>query len=541
MHLNLTFHGAAGCVTGSCAELGLPGGRVLVDCGMFQGSKTLKALNYGPFPFEPGDIDAVLLTHAHIDHSGLLPKLIRHGFKGGIYATSATRELCEVMLADAAGIQESEVRRLNRRNERRGRALVEPIYTRHDAEKVMSLFRVLKLGETRTIVPGLSARFWEAGHILGSASIEVMAEAEGETTRLLFSGDVGSGGSEFLPDPDGPAGLDHLVMESTYGARERPPLDSAMRRAALAQDVIAAHARGGPLIMPAFALERSQELLADLIELADSGSLPPTDIFLDSPLAIEATNIFRQHGWNRASGRNPFTALHPGGRLRFIDQPGESDGLERLKGWHIIMAASGMCDAGRIRSHLKRHLWRPQSTILLTGFQAAGTLGRLLQDGESAVRIQGEEIKVRAKIRSLDIYSAHADATALEAWAKARRPVQGKTFLCHGEPAAAAALRDRLAGAGFAIDNLVIPGLDQRFELRGRNAQIQDNIQRIDPAGAAADWHNLRSRLLLELDSAMEDSRSDAERENLLLRLAAALHGAGGRRPRTGLPDGAEP
>ncbi|WP_308238143.1 MBL fold metallo-hydrolase [Phenylobacterium sp. J367] len=225
MTVQLTFHGAAGCVTGFCARLQTPRATMLIDCGMFQGSKTLKALNYEPFPFKARDVDAVLLTHAHIDHSGLLPKLMRAGFEGPVLATSGTRDLCAVMLPDAGDIQESEVRQLNRRNERRGRPLVEPIYTARDGADAVELFRTVRLGREVDVAPGVQAVFWEAGHILGSTSVEVRVATEEGPLTLLFSGDLGPGGRDYAPDPKGPAGVDHLILESTYGARERPALD----------------------------------------------------------------------------------------------------------------------------------------------------------------------------------------------------------------------------------------------------------------------------------------------------------------------------
>lgn len=274
MTLDLTFHGGAGCVTGFCARLTTEKASVLIDCGMFQGSKTLKALNYGRFPFDATEIDAVLLTHAHIDHSGLLPKLLRAGFKGPILATAGTRDLCAVMLPDAGDIQESEVRHLNRRNEQRGREPVEPIYTVRDAERTLELFQPVKLGREVEVAPGITARYWEAGHILGSASIEVRVETSEGPVTLLFSGDLGPGGRDFLPDPQGPSGVDYLVLESTYGDRPRTPLDPASRRRLLAQELRDAQKAGGPLLIPAFAVERSQELLADLQILTHEERFP---------------------------------------------------------------------------------------------------------------------------------------------------------------------------------------------------------------------------------------------------------------------------
>jgi metallo-beta-lactamase family protein len=529
MSVSLAFHGAAGCVTGSCYRLTTPRARLLVDCGMFQGAKSLKQLNYDRFPFDPRELDGVLLTHAHIDHSGLLPKLARAGFRGPIWATAGTRDLCEVMLADSAHIQESEVEQLNRRNQRRGRATVEPIYTRRDADRTMELFRRVKLGDLVEVAPGVAARWWNAGHLLGSASIEVMVEDEGAPLRLLFSGDIGPGGRDFLADPEGPAGVDHLVMESTYGDRERPAITPEERRAQLAAEIRAAYDAGGPLLVPAFAVERTQELLADILQVMHEGQAPSADVFLDSPLAIEATDVFLKRGYSGRTGRNPFEALHAGERLRFTATPQESDGLERVTGWCVIMAASGMCDAGRIRKHLKRLLWRRETTVLLSGFQVQGTLGRFLADGVRRVRIQGEDIRVAARIRSLDIYSGHADAGGLVAWAKARAPVAGRLFICHGEPTASEALARRLAAAGLDAASLIRPAIDQRFELRHAAAEplAPDTRRRAPAAPAGLDWHNARAALFGDLDAALEAAPDEAARAALIERLRQAL--AGGR------------
>jgi len=521
----ITFHGAAGCVTGFCAELRSSNARVLVDCGMFQGSKTLKALNYDDFPFEASRIDAVLLTHAHIDHSGLLPKLMRAGYTGPIYATAATRDLCEVMLADAGGIQEGEVRDLNRRNQRRGRPLVEPIYTAQDAKRLMPQFQTVKFGESNVIAGDISATWWPAGHILGAGSIAVDIDADDGPMKLLFSGDLGPGGSEFVAEPESPSGFDHLVIESTYGDRDRIATDPVNRRRALAAELREAHAAGGPLLIPAFAVERSQELLMDILAVMDSGEAPAGDVFLDSPLAIKATDVFLDRGWNRTTGRNPFESLRHSPHLRFLNKPAESDTLDRLKGWHVILAASGMCDAGRIRKHLKRLLWRRECTVLLSGYQAVGTLGRLLAEGAERVSIQGEEVRVRARVRMFDAYSGHADATGLVTWAKARLPVSGSVFIVHGEPNAAFGLRERLAAAGFAAEKLVIPALDDCFRLERAGSETEQSGKRRLPGEATArlDWHNGRASFLLGLNAALEQAPDDAAREALLSRLAGML------------------
>lgn len=524
MPIDLTFHGAAGCVTGSCARLTTEHASVLIDCGMFQGPKPLRALNYERFPFDVGAIDAVLLTHAHIDHSGQLPKLMKAGFGGPVWATAGTRDLCGVMLPDAGDIQESEVRHLNRRNQQRGRDPVEPIYTARDAERCLDLFRTTKLGRDVDVAPGITARYWEAGHILGSASIELRVESEGETVSLLFSGDLGPGGRDFLPDPQGPAGIDHLVIESTYGSRVRPALDPAARRRLLAEELKAAQQAGGPMLIPAFAVERSQELLADLQILIREGEVPEVDIFLDSPLAIEATEVFRRHGWSPAIQRNPFEDLYASGRLMFLREPWESDRLERLRGWHIILAASGMCDAGRVRKHLKRLLWRRDATVLLPGYQAAGTLGRYLAEGAKAVKVQGEDIMVRARIRSLDVYSGHADQTALVGWAAARAPVAGSVFLVHGEPEGLAGLREALAAAGVPADRLATPALDEAYRLTRVTATAGEGGRRIAPTSATGpDWHNARARLLLDLDARLQALPDEAARQALLSALAGVV------------------
>ena len=527
MTVTLSFHGAAECVTGFCARLQTDTATVLVDCGMFQGPKTLKALNYGPFPFDPAGVDAVLLTHAHIDHSGLLPKLMKAGFDGPVYASSPTRDLSRILLADSGDIQENEVRHLNRRNQQRGRPVVEPIFTAADARRTLELFRDVKLHEPVCAAPGVTARFWNAGHILGSTSVEVVVEDPAGPIRLLFSGDLGPGGREYAPDSEGPSGVHHLVLESTYGDRERAPLDGPARRRLLAGELQDAHAAGGPVLIPAFAVERAQELLADLLMLMREGQVPQGPVFLDSPLAIEATDIFLKRGWNVDAGRNPFEALRDAEQLRYLEKPWESDQLDRLSGWHLILAGSGMCDAGRVRKHLKRLLWRREATVLITGFQAAGTLGRLLTEGRKRVRIQGDDVRVNARVRTLDVYSAHADANGLVAWASARGPVAGKLFLAHGEPDNQAGLKARLVRAGLEETKIVIPSLDEAFVLEGAQAQpAAAQARRLRSGSATAlDWHNARAELLGELEDRLQDAPDDAARLALIQAMERALQG----------------
>lgn len=521
----LSFHGAAGCVTGSCMLLQTEAASILIDCGQFQGPKTLKALNYEPFPFDPRKIDALLLTHAHIDHSGLVPKLGLAGFTGPVLATPGTIDLCRVMLPDAGAIQEMEVEQLNRRNQRRGMAPVSPIYTRRDAEACLDLFQPLALSEWRDVARGVRVRMWNAGHILGAASIEVELTDGQEKQTALFSGDIGPGGSTFVEDPEGPSGVDHLVLESTYGDTDRPPLSAVARKEALLQEALAAHARGGPLLIPAFAVERTQELIVDLVDLMNENRAPPGPIFLDSPLAIRASKVFFRHGHD-GDGVNRFANVHEHGWLHFTEGVNESRAIERMRGWHVIIAASGMCDAGRVRHHLKRLLWREQATVLLAGHQAIGTLGRLLQDGKRAVRIQGDDITVRAEIRALQAYSGHADAPGLERWAKARGPVRGGIFLTHGEPDSSEGLRRRLVSLGLADGHIMTPALDSTYALhRGEPPKtVGDLSQRIpQQAVAQLDWHNERAELMAQVQARLRDAASDEERSDLLRRLRDAL------------------
>ncbi len=529
MSLTLSFHGAAECVTGFCARLTGEDFDILIDCGMFQGSKTLKALNYKPFPFDIEHIDAVLLTHAHIDHSGMLPKLMKAGYKGPIHATTQTRDLCAVMLADSGQIQESEVFHLNRRNQQRGLDLVEPIYTARDAERAMQLFETVKFDQIFEVAPGVRARFWHAGHMLGAASVEVIIGSGDTAEHILFSGDLGAGGQEYLPEPTGPTNIRHLVLESTYGDREREPSNTTKRRRLLAEELRLAHAAGGPLLMPTFAVGRAQELLLDLLAVMQSGEAPACEIFLDSPLAIEATQVFLEHGWNRDTQYNPFEAITDASNIRNLVKPRESDRLEKLRGWHIVMAGSGMCDAGRIRRHLKRLLSNNDVTVLITGYQAMGTLGRLLVEGKKLVSIQGEEIRVRAAIRVLDVYSAHADATGLVHWAQDRMPISGKIFLAHGEPEGLKGLATRLADAGFAKENIIIPTLDESFKLAGPKAEAVPGAAPRLPAGVAAmmDWHNARADLMARIRTRLEDAPDETARQGLLKALEAALAESG--------------
>jgi metallo-beta-lactamase family protein len=528
MPLRLTFHGASRCVTGSCFRLETDHGQLLVDCGMFQGPKSEKELNYRPFPFVPHDLGAVILSHAHIDHSGLLPKLTRHGYRGPIYATSATMDLAAVMLPDSAYIQESEVEQLNRRNARRHRPAVEPIYRLADATRCVEQFREAAYGAWFEPLPGVRARFWNAGHLLGSASIEVEAKDGERTVRILFSADIGPDYKLLHPDPTGPTGLDYILCEGTYGDRDRIDATAENRRIVLRDEVRAAINPKGALLIPSFAVERAQELISDLVQLMREGQLPEIPIYVDSPLAAKATKVFADHAADLEAGDDLVRGLRSR-NVRFTESVEESKALDRLDHFHIVIAASGMCEAGRIRHRLKNWLWRDEATVLLVGFQAQGTLGRILKDGATEVRIQGEAFKVRARIRSIDLYSGHADGPELAEWIRERLPLRHQLFLIHGEVPALLGLQARVEGM-IDPSRIVLPAIDQSFELTpsGARALTAAPPPRVEPEAVGhLDWHNDVSRLILDVNDALAKVPDDKARGVLIRRLRGALEEAG--------------
>ncbi len=527
MAMRMKFCGAAGTVTGSCYWIEHEKGAFIIDCGMFQGSKTLKELNYGEFAFPPEKADFLLLTHAHVDHSGLVPKLLGAGFRGKIFATEGTCDLLQFMLPDSGYIQETEVSFLNRRNAQRGREPVEPIYTSEDGEAAAE--KIIPKNYQRWFEPGpgVRARFWNAGHILGAASIEIeieTGESDERVMRMLFSGDIGPEHKLFHPDPDAPSNLDYVICESTYGARKRPSLPPKKRRERLAGIVNKAMGRGGVLVIPAFSVERTQELLADLSLLMRHDKIKESLIFLDSPLAIKATEAFKRHA-DELEDLGEDGDLFDNPALHFTGGVDESKAINNYENGVIIIAASGMCDAGRIRHHLKRRLWDEKNTILLTGYQAPGTLGSVLEAGARAVRIQGEEILVNAHIQSIDFYSGHVDADGLFDWMMARKPVTRGVFLTHGESEGANALRDRLVAAGFDEERVIIPRLDDEVDLLGHDGLAM----RAGPRRLASkemvdlDWHNDLAQLSLDIRDALEGAADERGRNVILRRLRRAL------------------
>lgn len=518
MTLALTFHGAARTVTGSCMEFVSKGSRILVDCGMFQGSRSLETLNYQPLDFDPRRIDAVVLTHAHIDHSGLLPRLAAEGFSGPIWCTRETADLLQYMLADAGRIQESEAARRNRRHDRAGEPSVAPIYTEADALQAWSVARPVELETWFEPAPGFRARLWNAGHILGSASVEL----EAHDTRVLCSGDLGPANKAFYADPNAPTGFDHVVCESTYGDREREHVTIEERRRLLESEILSARARGGNLIIPTFALERTQELLLDIAKLSQSERIGSATIYVDSPLASQATTVFERYSAELEDAGSGNIFRHPS--IHYIQDVAESIRLNSVSG-AIILAASGMCEGGRIRHHLFHNLHRRDSTILFVGFQAQGTLGRVILNGAERVRISGRDVPVRADIRHIDSYSAHADQSELLKWIGDRTPINGSLFLDHGESGAIESLRNLIQAHGLAA-SIIAPEIGERYELKPRSAAHRTRTGRAELRQMIGpDWQNDYADLAANLKRDLAKIGDLAARREAILRMRKVLDG----------------
>jgi metallo-beta-lactamase family protein len=446
---SLQFIGAAHEVTGSCHLLSTSSTRILLDCGMFQGSAGTEANNRRRFPFDPHTIDAVVLSHAHLDHSGLLPRLVNSGFKGPIYATPATRDLLELLLKDAAFLEERDIEWENKLRRRAGRPLLEPIYTAQDVVETMTRVRTIDFDKPTSIGKDLSFRFIEAGHILGAASVDLRIDEQGRHRRLVYSGDLGNDDALLLRPPKALDGADVLLMESTYGDRDHRPLEDTIEEfASILQE---AHASGGNVLIPSFAVGRTQEILYLLGQFYHEDRLPQRAVFLDSPMAIAATEIHHRHMelFNNRDARRmeDFHAanLHAWlPTLRMSRTPDESMSINKITGGAVIIAGSGMCNGGRIRHHLKHNLWRPEAHVVIVGFQARGTPGRTLVDGASSIRLLGNEVAVKAHIHTLGGFSAHAGQTQLLDWLKHFRAPAPRVHLVHGEPEKSEALAEKI-------------------------------------------------------------------------------------------------
>lgn len=468
--MHLTFYGAAEEVTGSCHLLQIAGSRILLDCGLIQGSAKDEARNSEPFPFDPTQIDAVILSHSHIDHSGRIPLLVKSGFKGPVYTQYASRDLCRIMLKDAGYLNEKNAEWENKKRQRKGLDCIEPLYTMQDAQLAMRNVKGLEYEEWHKVVPGVQVRFHDAGHILGSSIVELKLSEQGEERRLVFSGDLGKWNAPILRDPTLLEGADIVLMESTYGDRLHRSGDDTLNE--LKEIIVEARESEGNILIPSFAVGRSQELIYLFAKHYTDWELAQWEIFLDSPMAIEATEIYIRHKElydveaMRLWEKNHKKSLLP--NLSLTRTANQSMRLNMFRSGAIIIAGSGMCNGGRIRHHLKHNVWRNNCHVIIVGYQARGTLGRQLVDGAHRIRLWGETMRVAAKIHTVGGLSAHADQHDLIRWYShfQHKPA---LFLVHGEPDSIRGLstklneqlgvNPRVAKLGERVDLLSFPRL----------------------------------------------------------------------------------
>ena len=467
MDIRLSFFGAAQTVTGSRYILEANGMRILIDCGMYQ-ERDYRYRNWAPFHRDPDSIDAMLLTHAHLDHSGMIPRLVSQGFSGPIHCTAATAKIATIIMADSAKIMAEDVAFKKRRHERAGRKSphsYDPLYDREDVEKTVRLFRHAGMDKTIDLGGGITATFCEAGHILGSTHILITVKQGDEERTILFSGDIGRWGAPILRDPTPFADADYVVVESTYGNREHE--DNSHIRGQLAAIINETCEAGGNVIIPSFAVERSQELLYHLNALNNAKEIPKLMCFVDSPMAIRVTDVFRSHSElydddaRRLvdSGDDPcdFEGLH---MCRTATQ---SKAINQIRGTALVIAGSGMCTGGRIKHHLVRNIERPESTVLFVGYQAVGTLGRQILEGEDRVRINGEIRTVKARVERINGFSGHGDRNELMRWMKGLQNPPKRVFVTHGEIKAADAFAESLRSQlGY---DAVVPAYEDEFTL----------------------------------------------------------------------------
>lgn len=485
--MKITFLGATRMVTGSCYLIETGGRKVLVDCGMFQGSKLVNAFNERDFVFNPGEIDAMVLTHAHIDHSGLIPKLVAQGYKGPVYCTKTTLELCGILLPDSAHIHESDAEFANRKGMRAGSKFVKPLYTVDEAYAALKNFVVRGFDEEFDVIPGIKAKFKVAGHIAGSAIAEIFAEEDGKKTKIIFTGDVGQPGAPILEDPEQLQGADFIITESTYGNRVHKVYDKAAELAEIVNDTAE---RGGNIIIPAFAVGRTQVLLYYFQKLAHEGKISSDiPIYIDSPMANKATQIVlgnpqefddEARAIYEMQGRHLLSMK----QLHFTATAQESRMINEMPGTKIILSASGMCDAGRILHHLKHNLWREDSSVIIAGYQADGCLGRKLIEGVLQVKIMGEDIRVNARIYNLKGFSAHADKEQLLNWYGKMAQKPKAFFVTHGEVDAsmelAGELQRRIGTAAY------IPQYGDSVNISGSEWQVTEAAVASDVPEVAA-------------------------------------------------------
>lgn len=458
----LSFYGATGTVTGSRFLLELSNQRILVDCGLFQGKKENRLKNWESFPVPPDSIDRVILTHAHIDHSGYLPRFCKAGFSGPVHCTHATGDLCEILLMDSAKIQMEDARWANKKGYTKHRPAL-PLYTSDDAEKALGQLESVNYGES-LYLSGLRVKFKDAGHILGSSFVEIRTKGEGDSKKVLFSGDLGRPGRPILRDPMQAFNVDYLILESTYGNRLH---EANSPEEELAKVINQSMGRGGVLLIPAFAVGRTQQILFVLRELQEEGKIPPVKIFVDSPMAVDTTGVFeRRRGDYDLESKilelNGKRILQPK-KLTLTRDRKQSKKIDQIKSGAIIISASGMLSGGRILHHLIRRLPKKENTLLFIGYQAEGTRGRALLEGSQKIKIHGEEVPVNARVEQVSGYSGHADYNEILAWLMGFNRKPKKTFLVHGEKESSEALSEKIRGLlGWDVE---IPAFGQGFDL----------------------------------------------------------------------------
>lgn len=464
--MRVNFHGAAHTVTGSQHLLEINGHRLLLDCGLYQGRREETYSRNLNFAYDPRTVDAVILSHAHIDHAGNLPNLVKNGYEGSIYATRATADLAPIMIADSGRIQESDAEFVNRKREVRGEEPIEPLYTEADAQRASELFRAVDYNQPFEPVPGVVARFIEAGHILGSAAISLEIEEKGRRIRFWFSGDIGRYDLPLLRDPVLPDAVDYLLMESTYGDKRHNDPSQAFEE--FREVVRRTLKRDGKVIIPAFAVGRTQELVYNLNMMMTENDVPRAPVFVDSPLAVNASNVFRKHPECFDAETKQFVeeARHPAldfKMLTYIQSVEESKALNQRKDPMIIISASGMAETGRILHHLRNNIENPKNTVCIVSWQAPYTLGRRLADREKRVKIFGEPFTVRAEVATIGGLSGHAGQDLLVEYATAVKSTVKKVFLVHGEEKSASVLTEKLKEKG--IHEVYYPDLYSSAEI----------------------------------------------------------------------------
>lgn len=496
--MKIKFLGAAKVVTGSCYLITTDKYKILVDCGLFQGKEELERLNYNKFEFNPSEIDYVLLTHAHIDHSGRIPKLVNEGFKGKIICTKATKELCDIMLVDSGHIQESDAKWENKRRERAGKPLIKPLYTGEDAQRSLMYFDPVLYDQKINLNENITVRFKDAGHILGSSIVELWIKEKDKETKIVFSGDVGVKARPILRDPDIIEEADYLVIESTYGNRLH---ENKFERAKKLINIINNTVRNnGTVIIPSFAVSRTQELIYELNKYYDHTEnieeFMKIPIYIDSPMAVSATQVYKQNSYcfdDEAKkllleGDDPFNFPN----LHYVRSQEESMRLNKVNFPKVIISASGMCNAGRIRHHLKHNLWKKGNSIIFVGYQAEGTLGRKIVNGDEIVNVLGEDVVVNADIHIIEGFSGHADKKDLLEWVSNFKKMPKKIFVVHGEEESANEFAKTLSKKFNA--NTIVPDMNDEYEIYGSDNYNLENLSLED----------MKNDIISELDIVFE-------------------------------------